>query len=192
MEISSEQELVAVALSLGAREVAPWSDGERALASAAPSVAPSIAARFREQVAAGLDPLGDVFCALRSSVERRPQGATYTPLPIVRAMLGWAQGHGQPDRVVDPGAGSGRFIVNAGRGFPCARLVAVEMDPLAAMLARAHLAASGLQARSQVIVADYRAVKLQPFDGRTLFTGNPPYVRQELIKDQKPALKAAA
>ena len=181
MEISSEQELAAVALALGAREVVPWSEAERVLATAAPTLAATVAARFREQIVAGLDPLGDVFCALRSSAERRSQGATYTPLPIVRAMLAWAGEHGRPDRVVDPGAGSGRFAVNAGRSFPHARLVAVEMDPLAALLARGHLAAGGFQARAQVIVADYRAVKLRPCDGRTLFTGNPPYVRHHLI-----------
>jgi hypothetical protein len=60
--------------------------------------------------------------------------------------------------------------------------VAVELDPLAAMLARAHLAVSGLQSRAQVLVADYRAVKLQPVKGCTLFVGNPPYVRHHLIE----------
>ncbi len=96
-------------------------------------------------------------------------------------MLGWADEVGCPDRVVDPGAGSGRFAVGAGRIFPNARLVAVEMDPLAAMLARAHIAASGLTDRAEVLVTDYRTAALQNFDGRTLFTGNPPYVRHHLL-----------
>ena len=113
MGVATEQELVALALALGARAVQPWSPAEQMLATATPTVALSIVEQFREQIAAGQDPLGDVFCALRSSVERRPKGATYTPLPIVQAMLAWAENQSSPDRVVDPGSGSGRFIVNA-------------------------------------------------------------------------------
>lgn len=185
MEVATEQTLVAVAVALGARNVGPWSDAEQQLAVAATGgVAPRVVARFRELIASGSDPLGDVFCALRSSVERRSQGATYTPFPIADSMLAWAGKQRVPDRVVDAGAGSGRFVVRAGGRFPAALLVAVEMDPLAAMLARANLAVAGLQARSQVIVADFRAVKLLPFVGRTLFTGNPPYVRHHLLGDE--------
>ena len=181
MGVATEQELVALALVLGARAVQPWSPAEQMLATATPTVALSIVEQFREQIAAGQDPLGDVFCALRSSVERRPKGATYTPLPIVQAMLAWAENQSSPDRVVDPGAGSGRFIVNAGRRFPHAQLVAIELDPLAALLTRAHLASSALQGRAQVLVADYRSVALRPFSGRSLFIGNPPYVRHHLL-----------
>ena len=181
MGVATEQELVALALALGARAVQPWSPAEQTLATAASTVAPAIVEQFREQISAGQDPLGEVFCALRSSVERRPKGATYTPLPIVQAMLTWAENQSGPDRVVDPGAGSGRFIVNAGRRFPHAQLVAIELDPLAALLTRAHLASSALQGRAQVLVADYRSVILCPFSGRSLFIGNPPYVRHHLL-----------
>ncbi len=96
-------------------------------------------------------------------------------------MLAWAKTQERPDRVVDAGAGSGRFIVNAGRLFPQARLVAIELDPLAALLARGHVAAAGLLDRVDVMVADYRAISLRDFDGRTLFTGNPPYVRHHAL-----------
>ena len=184
MEVATERELAAVALALGARGVPPWSDAEQVLARATIAPSPAVVARFREQIDAGSDPLGDVFCAIRSPVERRSQGATYTPFPIVDSMMSWAVEQRVPDRVVDAGAGSARFAVKAGRCFPAARLVAVEMDPLAAMLARANLAVAGLQARSQVIVADFRAVKLRPFTGRTLFAGNPPYVRHHLLGDE--------
>ena len=37
----------------------------------------------RAAVLVGGDPLGDLFCALRTPIERRDQGATYTPQAIV-------------------------------------------------------------------------------------------------------------
>ena len=139
------------------------------------------AAPFRAAIAAGGDPLGDALCALRSPAERRPLGATYTPRPIVDAMIGWAAARLAPVRVVDPGCGSGRFLVAAGRAFPAAELVGVEIDPVAAELARASLAAAGLARRARIEEVDYRALALPPVAGPTLFAGNPPYVRHHAI-----------
>lgn len=136
---------------------------------------------MREVIASGGDPLGDAFTRIRSAETRRPLGATYTPGEIVAAMLDWAQSEGQPARVVDPGTGSGRFAVAAGRRFARAEIVAVEIDPLAAILARSHLAATGLARRSRVLVADYRAFRPGRIDGETLYVGNPPYVRHHRI-----------
>jgi tRNA1(Val) A37 N6-methylase TrmN6 len=61
-------------------------------------------------------------------------------------MLDWAERHAVPQRVIDPGAGSGRYLLAAGRRFPGARLIGVEIDPLAALIARGNLAAAGLAA----------------------------------------------
>jgi len=114
--------------------------------------------------------------------QRRPLGATYTPEALVASMVQWAHEQSPtPTRIVDPGCGSGRFLVAAGRRFPSARLLAVELDPLAALLARAHFAASGLAERVEVLVRDYREVRLPPIEGTTLFIGNPPYVRHHLL-----------
>ncbi len=99
-------------------------------------------------------------------------------------MLTWASAQLQPARVVDPGVGSARFLVAAGRQFPDADLVGIELDPLAAILARGHLAATGLAARAIVNVGDYREATLPPIDGRTLYLGNPPYVRHHLLGQQ--------
>nr|WP_294529483.1 N-6 DNA methylase [uncultured Rhodopila sp.] len=129
----------------------------------------------------GGDPLGDAFTALRSPAERRKEGAVYTPPAIVRSMLAWALDQATPARVVDPGAGSGRFLVAAGHAFPAAELVGIELDPLAARLLRANLAASGLAERAIVMEADYRSARLPVISGRTLFIGNPPYVRHHGI-----------
>ncbi len=170
------RDLVAMALGLGARCVPGWSPAEETLAR---GVRRSDATSLREAIARGEDPLGEAFCALRSPVERRGLGATYTPPAIVRAMLAWTQTIAAPDTIVDPGAGSGRYLVAAGRLHGRANLVGVEIDPLAALLARAHLAASGLAGRSRIVVADYRDFPRPA--GRTLFIGNPPYVRHHRI-----------
>ncbi len=83
--------------------------------------------------------------------------------------------------MVDPGAGSARFLLAAGRRWPDASLVGVEIDPVAAIVGRASLAAAGLAERSRIILGDYRAVALSPTRGATLFLGNPPYVRHHQV-----------
>jgi len=132
-------------------------------------------------IRSGGDPLGDALCAIRSPAARRPLGATYTPWPIVEAMIRWATQRVDPVRVIDPGCGSGRFLLAAGRAFPRAELVGVEIDPLAAALARANLAAAGLADRARVVERDYRELALVPAGGASLFAGNPPYVRHHAI-----------
>ena len=153
----------------------------RALLGAAPAVPRQLVTAFEEAIAAGGDPLGDAFTRLRSPAERRPRGATYTLAPIVAAMIDWARERVAPVRVVDPGCGSGRFLLAAGRAFPAAELVGVEIDPLAAQLARANLAAAGLAGRARVKEVDYRALALGAAGGPTLFAGNPPYLRHHAI-----------
>ncbi len=177
-------DLVGLAVALGARSVPGWTTAEEGLASCLPMQRPLFSPDATEAKAAierGHDPLGDSFCQLYSNEERRPKGATYTPMPIVNAMLAWAGDNSDPIRVVDPGAGSARFLVAAGRRFPNAELVAVELDPLAAMLARGHLASAGMAGRSRVVLRDYREIELPKIDGQTLFLGNPPYVRHHLV-----------
>lgn len=129
----------------------------------------------------GADPLGDAFSSIRSSHARRATGAVYTPHPIVHSMVGWLAAQGRPMRIVDPGAGSGRFILAAGEAFPNAELVAVEMDPLAALMLRANLTIRGMANRTTVLVMDYREVRLPRCAGMTAFVGNPPYVRHHEI-----------
>ncbi len=180
-----EIELLTAAVALGAKRVRGWSAQEEALVAGLAAAPRESLGEIRDQIAQGADPLGEGFCLARSPVQRRPRGATYTPAPIVAAMVDWARSRGPSDRVVDPGAGSGRFLVATGRAFPHAELIGVETDPLAAVLCRAHLAAAGLAERATVRVEDYRAVQLEALgEGRrTLFIGNPPYVRHHLIDE---------
>jgi adenine-specific DNA-methyltransferase len=176
----SENRLLSVALQLGAADVAGWSKPEQELAKQATAIDRKLVAAIRAQIRAGEDPLGDVFGELRSPEERRDLGATYTPSSIVDAMLAWAGERPTPDRVVDPGVGSARFLLKAAATFFKAQLVGIEVDPLAAIVARANLMASGCGHRSQVILRDYRE-GLPSITGRTLFIGNPPYVRHHQI-----------
>lgn len=176
--------LVALAVALGARSVPGWSTQEERLTSSLPQVDRDDVERVRREIQQGQDPLGDRFAALRSAAERRPMGATYTPLGIVDYMVTWAQANGRPVRVVDPGAGSGRFLLRSAPRFSEAELVAIEIDPLAALLSRGNLAAAGLAQRSRVILGDYREVILPKVKGPTLYVGNPPYVRHHLIQPE--------
>jgi hypothetical protein len=179
-----EADLVGVAIALGAARSATQSgrldDLERACVARASRASDALARSFHERISRGEDPLGEALCALRSREERRALGATYTPDAIVSAMT--THGARRPHvRVVDPGAGSGRFVVAAGRAMPRAELLAVEIDPVASLLARGHLAAAGLSDRARVVRTDFRHLKLPRMVGSTLFLGNPPYVRHHAI-----------
>jgi len=175
--------LIALALSLGARQIRGWSPQEQRLTDAGlTDVSPSVTSSVRDRIRSGEDPLGELFCRLRPPEERRKQGATYTPVKIVQAMVDWAAQHQIPERIVDPGVGSGRYLMSAGRTFKQAQLLGIEVDPLAAILARANLAALGMDARAEILLADYRSAAIPPIAGRTLYIGNPPYIRHHLIE----------
>jgi hypothetical protein len=180
--IRDQRELAGVCAALGAADVGGWTPGEAALVAGARPVERHRLDAIRMAMRDGHDPLGDAFCALRPAAQRRPMGATYTPRVIVETMIAWARGEVSPARVVDPGTGSARFLVAAGQAFPHARLIGVELDPLAAATARASLAVAGLAGRASVIVGDYREIALGHEVGPTLFIGNPPYVRHHGIE----------
>ena len=179
----TESRLVAAAVGLGAREVSGWSTAEEKLAQSRETVPGTLVAQLREQIRAGDDPLGKVFSDLRCQATRREIGAIYTPSAIVESMLAWAAEQAAPTRVIDPGAGSGRFLLAAARRFKNARLVGIEIDPLAAVIARGNLSAAGLKNRGRIVLGDYRADHaVMESDGPSLFVGNPPYVRHHLIE----------
>jgi hypothetical protein len=167
----TEKELAAVCRAL--------IDGRRGFAS------------IRKEIQGGGDPLGEAFSSLRPAAVRRAAGAIYTPQPIVHSMMSWLAAQGRPVRIVDPGAGSGRFILAAGQAFPHAHLVAVETDPLAALTLRANLGCRGWMDRTTIVVKDYRDIHLPVCAGITAFVGNPPYVRHHGITDKWKAWYAA-
>jgi hypothetical protein len=185
---SSQERLVAVAgRILRGGPLADVSEAERGLLhdAQAETVDEAVVDAIRGHVIAGGDPLGDAFLRLRSPAVRRASGAIYTPRPLVESMVAWLSQEPVVGRIVDPGAGSGRFALAAGRAIGGARLVAVESDPLALLLLRANLTAAGLAERSEVVAGDYRRLRfgaaVEP-GGPTAFIGNPPYVRHHLIE----------
>lgn len=181
--ITTTPQLVSVAQAL-IRAEHELSQSERDLAArVAPCRDDRLLATITKVIRAGHDPLGDAFRAINAPEIRRPLGATYTPGPIIASMLQWAAEQAVPARVVDPGAGSGRFLLAAGKRFPKAHLVAIEIDPIAALMLRANLAVLGFTDRSRVIVDDYRRAELLSIAGRSLFVGNPPYVRHHDISE---------
>lgn len=130
----------------------------------------------------GIDHLGDAFAAIRSPEVRRDAGATYTPSAIVNAMTTWAVRQKiKIKRVVDAGAGSGRYAIAAARAFPDAAVVAIEKDPLAALVLRANVVLAGLEESIEIRVEGYHDTRLVPVEGTTLFIGNPPYIRHHDI-----------
>jgi adenine-specific DNA-methyltransferase len=175
--------LLGAAVALGAETVPGLSKSERhLLKSTNPTpLSPAEIRSLKEAIHQGFDPLGEAFCKLFSSVERRVDGATYTPGPVVQAMARWASEGVPPTRIIDPGSGSARFAVASGLIFKKAELVAIELDPVAALLSRANLATQGMARRAQVVVSDYRCFVPDSIKGPTLYVGNPPYVRHHNI-----------
>jgi adenine-specific DNA-methyltransferase len=192
--LRNESDLVSAALSLGARKIRGWSSQEERLAKQAKPIPAELTAQIARRIRSGHDPLGSALCRLRPPEIRRTLGATYTPIAIISSMLGWASAQNKkPARVVEPGAGSGRFLLAAARFFQEAELVGIEIDPLPAMIARANLSASALARRSSILVGNYRSIILPTSKGTTLYIGNPPYVRHHQIDStSKQWLTAAA
>jgi adenine-specific DNA-methyltransferase len=181
---AGERRLVSLAAAL-IGDCSGLSIAESKLVARARPVDPHLVAHTRAQILAGQDLLGTEFCSLRSAKQRRQYGATYTPTPIVDAMVEWAHAEiSTPSRVVDPGAGSGRFLIAAARKFPNAELVAVDVDPLATLMLRANAATHGFADRLAVHLTDYRKLALPAITRPTLFVGNPPDVRHHDIGEE--------
>lgn len=180
--ISSVRDLVLLCAALGAETVGELAADEQALIVEHTGESPAaMVGATTALIQRGGDPLGDAYAQLFSPQERRPLGQTYTPAEIVESMVSWASDQGELIRIVDPGAGSGRYLVAAGRAFPEAKLVGADIDPLSTLMLRANIAAAGLADRATVVLGDYRSLALPQIDGRTLFIGNPPYVRHHQI-----------
>jgi adenine-specific DNA-methyltransferase len=175
--------LLGIAVALGAESVPAVSQVEVDLLRAADPILPKQGElrAIRKVIGDGGDPLGIEFCRIYPPSERRPKGSVYTPQPIIDSMVNWASDGPQPGRIIDPGSGSARFAAAAGERLTNSTIIAVELDPIAALLSRANLAARGLGDRAEVALEDYRAFSRPPVEGCTLYIGNPPYVRHHNI-----------
>lgn len=128
------------------------------------------------------DAVGAAYCVENDAQARRAQGITLTPEWLVDRMLDEVSGDAF-DTIVDCGAGTGRFAIAAALRFPKAHVVAVEQDAELLALLRQRLRECGLAGRIALIEGDFRSVAI-PRRGRTLFVGNPPYVRHHDIEPQ--------
>jgi adenine-specific DNA-methyltransferase len=187
--IRSQDALIRLALALGAAEAGgSLSAGERKLMRSVTSLDQPPGdqlAHARSAILAGEDPLGNAFCVLRDTATRRSAGAVYTPSQIVRPMVDWVLDQG-PLRVIDAGTGSGRFLAEVLRRRPDIDVLAVDIDPVATLMARATLAAFE-RSSVRVIHGDYTTLDLPRISGRTAFIGNPPYVRHHQLSPEAKA-----
>jgi hypothetical protein len=140
---------------------------------------------FFPQILRGGDPLGEFFSKSVSPGDRRANGATFTPSWLIDLQLDQIAAKGVPSRVVDAGAGTGRYALRAARLWPRATVIAVERDPILAEAIRINARAMGV--KIEVLCADYLSLGLPPIDGITAFIGNPPYVRHHDISPRDKA-----
>ncbi len=101
---------------------------------------------------------------------RRDAGLYYTPPEVAAQVVELALRHGGADRVLDPCAGAGAFLVAAARAG-LTRLSGFDLDPEALRVARRALRLCG--ARPALRQGD--ALRLQPRGTVDLLVSNPPY-----------------
>ena len=175
-------ELIGVCAALGAGTFETLAPEEQSLLADAPKKADQGTLDFfKSQILEGKDPLGEEYCRLVSPQDRRPLGQTFTPEVVIESMVAWAEDHGRPERIIDPGSGSGRYLLAAVRKFPTAKALGADIDAVSTLMLRANLAVLGLADRVEVHLGDYRSLHVPVIDGTTLYIGNPPYVRHHQI-----------
>lgn len=117
----------------------------------------------------------DRWLAARSARDRKRSGAWPTPWWVCDAVARRLapELHGQV--VVDPACGDGRWLIAVARYAPSARLIGLDLDPLAVDAARTTLAAAGVPA--ELSCADALAPGAVP--AGDWIVGNPPFVRPQ-------------
>ena len=185
----SEGSIARLAMALGAEGVGgPLSKAEVTLVAEAGALAtppPEYVRAIWSDIRQGNDPLGELFYSLRDADERRSSGSVYTPAEIVDPMVAWVVAQ-SPSRVVDAGAGSGRFTAAVLRANVNLAVMAVDLDPLATLMTRAAVAVLG-GTNVTVLQADFTKLRLLSVEGPTAFIGNPPYVRHHELSPKTKA-----
>ncbi|MGC8773278.1 MAG: HsdM family class I SAM-dependent methyltransferase [Conexivisphaera sp.] len=146
-----------------------------------------------------VDVMGRVFESLIHEERRRLLGQHYTDARVVDVILGGAFriNGGRPGRLLDPACGSGAFLTRALNYWRVMRappaeviwnLEGVDVDKLAAMLAKVNLYVQALEAgagagaaRPAIMNDDFFAFLGEPDQQRQYLyvVANPPYTRQE-------------
>ncbi|WP_049945818.1 TaqI-like C-terminal specificity domain-containing protein [Butyrivibrio sp. LC3010] len=93
----------------------------------------------------GEDTLGLIYISLRHLQSRKSTGAYYTPGAIVQRLLGHLfeasfLTDGQNKKILDPGCGSGNFLLCLPPGVPAENLYGYDIDEISVQIARLTLA----------------------------------------------------
>ena len=133
---------------------------------------------------AGEDTLGLIYISLRHLQTRKSTGAYYTPGSIVQRLLGHLfeasiLTDGQDKLILDPGCGSGNFLLCLPPGIPADNIYGFDTDELSVKLARINLALKYKLPdadfwKAHILVTDFlhRDPSEMTFD---IILGNPPW-----------------
>lgn len=122
--------------------------------------------------------------------ERGDRGQFFTPPAIASTLVEWATAGDRVD-VLDPAAGTGRFLVAAARRIAArervddARLVGIDVDPVALHFAHLRIAATGVANRFERRTDSFFAVDQRALGSFDAIVGNPPYVRAAAIQGDR-------
>lgn len=138
------------------------------------------------------DLVGSLYQELVAGAERRSLGQFYTPPDVARFMASWVV-RAATDRVLDPGTGSGAFLVaaldrlrdlGADPKDAMGQLHGIDLDPLSTLMATVNVLAAGTGDHANIATGDFLLGSL-PFEGS--FDGvicNPPYSRHHALPAQ--------
>ncbi|MBO9540733.1 peptide chain release factor N(5)-glutamine methyltransferase [bacterium] len=110
---------------------------------------------------------------------------------LVEAVLDLEEGEGARESVLiaDVGTGSGAIAVSLASYLKYAQVIAIELSPEAAEVAKANIARHGVGDRVELVLGDGLA-PLAPYAGKlTYLVSNPPYIPQEDIPGLEPEVR---
>ncbi len=94
---------------------------------------------------------------------------------VVERALAWAGARDRALRILDLGTGSGAIAVALAAELPEATVTAVDVSPLAAVIAERNAAAAGVATRVRVVVSDWISA-LPEGERFDIVVSNPPYI----------------
>jgi release factor glutamine methyltransferase len=113
-----------------------------------------------------------------------PRPDTETVIEVVRALR---PDRAAPHRILDLCTGSGVIAVSLAREYPAARVVATELSPGAAALARRNAERNAVADRVEIRDGDlFAPARNERFD---VITANPPYIASSVIPTLPPEVR---